>query len=184
MTQRAIGGVLDVLFLNSCKEKQNFGVVPSLFGNRYGVSPFEAPTPEEVFAKILSMKTIEFPEQPQISDDAKDLICGLISPAEKRLGANGGLIEVQKHAWFRGIVWGELQYSEPPFLPELENQLDIGYFPSASKANLDQLRHFFFFFFSSFNYFHKKKGINQTVQAPAVSARVLTRKFLVVVIMW
>jgi hypothetical protein len=47
----------------------------------------------------------------------------------------------------QGIVWGELQYSEPPFLPELESQLDIGYFPSASSANLDQFRNFFFFFF-------------------------------------
>ncbi len=110
-----------------------------IFELLYGVSPFEASTPEQVFAKILATTEIEFPttEQP-ISDSAKSLIRSLIAPVERRLGRTGGLEEVRKHEWFNGIVWGELQYSDPPFLPELESQLDIGYFPSASQANLDQ----------------------------------------------
>jgi hypothetical protein len=68
------------------------------------VSPFEAPTPEGVFAKILATQTVEFPNQPEVSDDAKELICAFISPADKRLGANGGLAEVQKHDWCVNFV--------------------------------------------------------------------------------
>jgi hypothetical protein len=97
--------------LNCCKEKRNYSCFVFFFffffnnhetKQSYGVSPFEAPTPEAVFAKILSTVTIDFPEDPIVSDDAKHLICSLISPADKRLGANGGLADVQRHAWFKG----------------------------------------------------------------------------------
>ena len=34
------------------------------------------------------------------------------------------------------MSWNELQYSEPPFLPELDSQLDTGYFPDASDQDI------------------------------------------------
>jgi hypothetical protein len=54
------------------------------------------------------------------------------------LGANGGLVEVKKHEWFSTVKWNELQYSEPPFLPELDSQLDTGYFPDATSDNVQK----------------------------------------------
>lgn len=174
----AIGGASAVSFSSSCKEKKTIAecFLNSFFVHRFGFSPFEAATPEEVFAKILATTAVTFPDQPVVSADAKveekakqkrcrkteTLFSRLLSAPSSRPPTVGSermaalqrfetfelqssvcskcccFVQVQRHVWFRGIVWGELQYSEPPFLPELDNQLDIGYFPSASKANLDQ----------------------------------------------
>lgn len=110
-----------------------------IFEMLYSASPFEAPTPEGVFSKILAFKyVVEFPGEPEVSDTAKDLISRFLSPPEHRLGAHGGLEEVRKHEWFNDVNWNELQYSEPPFLPELDSQLDLGYFPQATREGLEK----------------------------------------------
>ena len=103
-----------------------------------GSTLFDGPSPDAVFALILSTTKLEFPDSVQISDEAKSLISGFVSPAATRLGANGGLEEVRKHEWFKSVTWSELQYSEPPFLPELESALDTGYFPDASARNISR----------------------------------------------
>lgn len=104
----------------------------------FGVAPFSAPTPEAVFAKILQFQRITFPDQPSVSDSVKDLMSHLICAPNMRLGAHGGLAEVRTHAWFREINFSELQYSSPPFLPELDSQLDVGYFPQAITENVEK----------------------------------------------
>lgn len=109
-----------------------------VFEMLYEVSPFEGQTPDEVFAKILKTKTITFPDHVEVSDAGKNLIASFICDQKDRLGANGGLVEVQKHEWFESVKWNELQYSEPPFLPELESQLDTGYFPDATSDNVQK----------------------------------------------
>ncbi len=105
----------------------------------YSVSPFDASTPEGVFSRILSFNgSLTFPAEPPVSASARDLISRFIAPPETRLGARGGLDEVMTHAFFEGVQWGELQYSEPPFLPELDSPLDIGYFPSATSDGVER----------------------------------------------
>lgn len=42
------------------------------------------------FVQIINWKTcLKFPEEPKISDEAKDLICHLLCDVETRLGTRG-----------------------------------------------------------------------------------------------
>lgn len=98
----------------------------------FGIKPFDGPTPEAVFARILRFQgEVLFPMEPVVSPEARDIIACFLRPPAERLGADKGLDEVMTHPFFAGVNWGELQYQEPPFLPELEGPLDTGYFPSA-----------------------------------------------------
>lgn len=102
----------------------------------YGVPPFHAGEPEQVFENILARR-IHWPDESEVevSPEAKDLINRLlcIDPQE-RLGCNknekfaSGGEEIRHHPWFQGLNWERLLEDEAQFVPQPENPEDTEYF--------------------------------------------------------
>jgi serine/threonine-protein kinase RIM15 len=102
----------------------------------YGVPPFNAEAPDQVFDNILHRRIAwPDPEEYPVTDEAMDLINKLIqlSPQD-RLGsnreekfANGGA-EIQAHTWFAEINWDTLLEDEAQFVPAPEHPEDTEYF--------------------------------------------------------
>lgn len=93
-----------------------------------GYPPFTDETPEKIFKRILSGK-IEWPEDFDISDVAKDFITKLlVLDPSKRLGANG-CEEVKNHPFFSGIEWDTLLFKSmnEVFIPKPESAHDTSY---------------------------------------------------------
>ncbi|KAL1857101.1 rim15, signal transduction response regulator [Diaporthe australafricana] len=107
-----------------------------LFEFLYGVPPFNASEPEEVFENILARR-IHWPDESEdeVSPEAKDLINKLlcIDPQE-RLGSNknenfvSGGEEIRNHSWFQELSWETLLLDEAQFVPQPENLEDTEYF--------------------------------------------------------
>ncbi|KAL1844517.1 hypothetical protein VTK73DRAFT_2377 [Phialemonium thermophilum] len=71
-----------------------------------GYPPFWHQNPIEIYKQIVE-KPVVFPEQPHISDEAKDLIRQLCTAdRSRRLGnISGGAARVKAHPFFRGVDW-------------------------------------------------------------------------------
>ncbi|KAL8166020.1 hypothetical protein V2J09_007519 [Rumex salicifolius] len=76
------------------------------------------------FFVILNWKTcMKFPEEPKISDEAKDLICQLLCNVEKRLGTQGAQ-EIKEHPWLRSVQWDMLYEMEAAYKPRVNGETD------------------------------------------------------------
>ncbi|XP_039624060.1 myotonin-protein kinase isoform X1 [Polypterus senegalus] len=95
----------------------------------FGQAPFYADSITETYAKIISFREhFEFPRGfPEVSEEARDLISGLISEREQRMGRNG-IEDFQNHSFFTGIDWENLHHCQPPFQPEVANSTDTSNF--------------------------------------------------------
>jgi len=104
----------------------------------YGIPPFHASTPDEVFENILARRLHWPPEdEDEVSPEAKDLINKLLCmDPQQRLGANrdekfkSGGEEIRSHPWFKDINWDTLLQDEAQFVPNVENPEDTEYFDS------------------------------------------------------
>ncbi|XP_010869048.1 myotonin-protein kinase isoform X1 [Esox lucius] len=94
-----------------------------------GTTPFYAETISETYAKILNFQEhFEFPSSgPEVSDEARSLIMGLICEREDRMGA-GGSGDFRGHPFFCGLDWGSLNELPAPFQPEVSNATDTSNF--------------------------------------------------------
>ncbi|RVW40554.1 Serine/threonine-protein kinase 38-like [Vitis vinifera] len=89
-----------------------------------GYPPFCSDDPRITCRKIINWKTcLKLPEEPKISDEAKDLICHLLCDVETRLGT-GGVEEIKAHPWFRCIQWDKLYEMEAAHKPTVTGELD------------------------------------------------------------
>ncbi|XP_040998723.1 serine/threonine-protein kinase tricornered-like [Juglans microcarpa x Juglans regia] len=89
-----------------------------------GYPPFCSDDPRITCRKIINWKTcLKFPEEPKISEEAKDLICHLLCDVETRLGTQG-VEEVKAHSWFRCIQWDMLYEMEAAYKPTVKGDLD------------------------------------------------------------
>ena len=94
----------------------------------YGYPPFISESNNEVFNKIINWSTsLKFPIKVEVSKQAVDLMKQLLTDVEKRIGYNGAK-EIKKHAFFKGIDWGNIKMLQPPFIPEVMNNQDTKYF--------------------------------------------------------
>lgn len=107
-----------------------------LYEYLYGIPPFHASEPDQVFENILARRIHWPPEgEDEVSPEAKDLINKLlcIDPQE-RLGSNkdekfaSGGEEIRSHPWFEGMNWETLLQDEAQFVPQPENPEDTEYF--------------------------------------------------------
>lgn len=82
---------------------------------------------KEVSQRILSEEPF-FPDR--LSANCRDLMTSLLAKnPEKRLGA-GGIEDVKRHPWFKGVDWGKVLAKQlpPPFRPYISDEGDTGNF--------------------------------------------------------
>ena len=107
-----------------------------LFEFLSGFPPFAAPTMEEVWVNVYHWReVIERPvydgedEEFNLSDNAWDLITKLVTDRRARLDS---LSKIRNHPFFEsfhGTSWDTIRSTEePPFVPQLESDLDTTYF--------------------------------------------------------
>ncbi|XP_050363304.1 uncharacterized protein LOC126782165 [Argentina anserina] len=89
-----------------------------------GYPPFCSDDPRITCRKIINWRTcLKFPDEPKISDEARDLICHLLCDVETRLGTRG-VEEIKAHPWFRGTEWDSLYEIEAAYKPTVVGDLD------------------------------------------------------------
>ncbi|EOA19909.1 hypothetical protein CARUB_v10000159mg [Capsella rubella] len=93
-----------------------FGIF--LYELLYGKTPFKGATNEETIANVV-LQSLKFPDNPNVSFQAKDLIKGLlVKEPENRLGTEKGAAEIKRHAFFEGLNWALIRCAIPPELPD------------------------------------------------------------------
>ncbi|XP_058097159.1 uncharacterized protein LOC131242491 [Magnolia sinica] len=89
-----------------------------------GYPPFCADDKRITCRKIINWRTcLKFPEEPKLSNEARDLICRLLCDVETRLGTRG-VEEIKAHPWFKGIRWDMLYEMEAAYKPVVDGELD------------------------------------------------------------
>lgn len=84
----------------------------------FGFTPFRGAHRDATFSNILR-KPLSFPQNPEVSEECKDLIQALlVRDPSKRLGAKGGADEIKRHPFFRGLHWDLIRNQTPPFKPQ------------------------------------------------------------------
>lgn len=104
----------------------------------YGIPPFHADTPDEVFENILSREIDWHENEVEVSPEARDFMERLMcADPDQRLGAKGAG-EVKKHPFFKNVNWDTLMTETPAFIPQPENLEDTEYFDSRG-ASMDHV---------------------------------------------
>ncbi|CDQ62928.1 unnamed protein product [Oncorhynchus mykiss] len=76
-----------------------------IFEMLVGDTPFYAESLVGTYGKIMDHKNnLNFPDNVQMSNDTKDLICAFLSDREVRLGRNG-VEEIKRHPFFTNDQW-------------------------------------------------------------------------------
>ena len=96
------------------------------------VAPFNGNTPDELFENVINDEIVwpdDDDELVHVSDDAKDIINGLLTHEPlRRLGA-AGAAEIKQHAFFADRVdWDNLLGNKADFIPQLDSPDDTSYF--------------------------------------------------------
>ena len=120
-----------------------------MFEMLVGVTPFNAATVGEVFDRIRNWDNDTHQRLKEdrdmwavakseglMSDSAEDLILHLLDkdPAQ-RFAAKRTMV----HEFFHDLNWDEVRNREPPFRPDLENEVDTSYFDSKDLLDLSAL---------------------------------------------
>ncbi|XP_072543249.1 rho-associated protein kinase 1 [Salminus brasiliensis] len=95
-----------------------------------GDTPFYADSLVGTYSKIMNHKNaLTFPEDSDISKDAKSLICAFLTDREVRLGRNG-VDEIKRHPFFKNDqwTWENIRDTAAPVVPELSSDIDTSNF--------------------------------------------------------
>lgn len=102
-----------------------------------GDPPFYADSLVGTYGKIMDHRnSLQFPDDIDISKDAKSLIRGLLTDRTKRLGKNS-VDEIKQHPFFINDQWSftNLRDSVPPVVPELSSDDDTRNFDDIEKSD-------------------------------------------------
>jgi len=106
-----------------------------------GGLPFNDESPEKIFDNIVK-KRIKWPStiDENLSKPAVKFIKDLMEydPA-KRSGSNG-IKEIKEHEFFKSIDWNDIKSMKPPFVPQVQNDIDTTFFADNKKFNLKELQ--------------------------------------------
>ncbi|XP_062292645.1 rho-associated protein kinase 2-like isoform X2 [Scomber scombrus] len=95
-----------------------------------GETPFYAESLVGTYGKIMNHKnTLIFPDDVEMSQDAKDLICAFLTDREVRLGRTG-VDEIKCHPFFKNDQWtfDNIRETVAPVVPELNSDIDTSNF--------------------------------------------------------
>ncbi|KAI0232793.1 Rho-associated protein kinase 2 [Lamellibrachia satsuma] len=102
-----------------------------------GDTPFYADSLVGTYGKIMDHKnSLAFPDDVEISPEAKDLICAFLTDRTQRLGRNG-VGEISKHPFFRNDPWDwdNIRETVPPVVPDLSSDIDTSNFDDIEKED-------------------------------------------------
>ncbi|KAK2895147.1 rho-associated protein kinase 1 isoform X1 [Channa argus] len=95
-----------------------------------GDTPFYADSLVGTYSKIMNHKNaLTFPDDSDISNNAKNLICAFLTDREVRLGRNG-VDEIKRHPFFKNDqwTWENIRETAAPVVPELSSDIDTSNF--------------------------------------------------------
>ena len=130
-----------------------------LFEMIYGYPTFSSSSSSSTKKKILDFKKyLVFPSSPESSDLVQNLISNLIDYPTTRLGRKmlpdppkdrkelikamvkeGDASDIKKHPWFAGFRWVDIFLQKPPFVPQLQDGEDTGYFEEIDPKEIEKL---------------------------------------------
>lgn len=100
-----------------------------------GDTPFYADSLVGTYGKIMDHKnSLQFPDDVEISKEAKNLICSFLTDRSQRLGRNG-IEEIKRHLFFQNDQWTfeTIRACVPPVVPELSSDDDTRNFDDVEK---------------------------------------------------
>ncbi|KAJ3445445.1 cell cycle protein kinase dbf2-related [Anaeramoeba flamelloides] len=113
-----------------------------LFEMLSGKPPFQASTIEETLSNILHYQ-VQLTQpllqngEKIIGEEAWDLIIKLLAiPIKEKPSVF--IEKIKKHSFFNEIDFTGLKNSTPPFIPQLENEMDLSYFSNSYFKNFDK----------------------------------------------
>ncbi|XP_066534327.1 rho-associated protein kinase 2 isoform X1 [Hoplias malabaricus] len=101
-----------------------------IFEMLVGDTPFYADSLVGTYSKIMDHKnSLNFPDDVEISKEAKNIICAFLTDREVRLGRNG-VEEIKSHRFFKNDQWtfDTIRDSVAPVVPELSSDIDTSNF--------------------------------------------------------
>lgn len=105
-----------------------------------GDTPFYADSLVGTYSKIMNHKnSLTFPEDSEISKEAKNLICAFLTDRETRLGRNG-VEEIKRHLFFKNDQWAweTLRDAVAPVVPDLTSDVDTSNFDDLEEDKGDE----------------------------------------------
>lgn len=106
-----------------------FGIF--LYELLHGTTPFKGSGNRATLCNVVG-QPLRFPETPQVSLTARDLIRGLlVKEPHKRIAYKRGATEIKQHPFFEGVNWALVRSAVPPHIPET---VDFGQFASKEAA--------------------------------------------------
>ncbi|KAF0023641.1 hypothetical protein F2P81_024271 [Scophthalmus maximus] len=91
-----------------------------------GETPFYAESLVGTYGKIMNHKnTLIFPDDVEMSQDARDLICAFLTDRTVRLGRSG-VDDIKRHPFFKNDQWtfDNIRETVAPVVPELNSDID------------------------------------------------------------
>ncbi|CAF99028.1 unnamed protein product, partial [Tetraodon nigroviridis] len=101
-----------------------------IFEMLVGDTPFYADSLVGTYSKIMDHKnSLNFPDDVDISKNARNIICAFLTDREVRLGRNG-VEEIKQHPFFKNDQWtfDTIRDTVAPVVPELSSDIDTSNF--------------------------------------------------------
>ncbi|XP_061350187.1 serine/threonine-protein kinase AGC1-7-like [Gastrolobium bilobum] len=106
-----------------------FGIF--LYELLHGTTPFKGAGYKATLFNVVG-QPLRFPETPQVSAVARDLIKGLlVKEPQKRIAYKRGATEIKQHPFFEGVNWALVRSATPPHIPDL---IDFSKYASKNTA--------------------------------------------------
>ncbi|XP_022751587.1 serine/threonine-protein kinase RHS3-like [Durio zibethinus] len=107
-----------------------FGIF--LYELLHGTTPFKGQGNRATLFNVVG-QPLRFPESPQVSFVARDLIRGLlVKEPHKRIACKRGATEIKQHPFFEGVNWALVRSAMPPHIPE---PIDFSHFATKEDKN-------------------------------------------------